>query len=82
VTIPLDRVNPNYRLFDSELGAPGQPELPGLAAAKEPAKPEPAADEAPFQPPPPTIPPVTAPMPNRPKPVLPPIGTRTIAAPR
>ena len=82
VTIPLDRVDPKYRLFDSELGAPGQPELPGLAAGKEPAKAEAPAGEAPVTPPPPTLPPVTAPMPNRPKPVLPPLGTRTIDAPR
>jgi hypothetical protein len=82
VTIPLDRVDPKYRLFDSELGAPGQPELPGLAAAKEPSTPESPAEVVPVTPPPPTLPPVTAPMPNRPKPVLPPIGTRTIVAPR
>ena len=33
VTIPLDRVDPKYRLFDDELGAPTAAELPGLAAA-------------------------------------------------
>lgn len=37
VTIPLDRVDPKHRLFDPELGAPGEPELPGL----EPDAPKP-----------------------------------------
>ena len=40
VTIPLDRVDPKYRLFDSELGAPSEPEI-----AKKPA-----TVEAPSQP--------------------------------
>jgi hypothetical protein len=89
VTIPLDRVDPKYRLFDDELGAPGEPELPGLgvaAAVKEPV----AAAEAPTKrvlatpdfspsPPrkvaePPTIPLAKAPTPtSRPKSALPPL---------
>lgn len=87
VTIPLDRVDPKYRLFDSELGAPGQPELPGLAAAgalKQPATPDYSAAEVPVKPslpplrvtPPPTIPLVAPTPPSRPKPTLPPLGTR------
>lgn len=89
VTIPLDRVDPKHRLFDDELGAPGEPELPGLrvaAAVKEPA----AAAEVPTKrvlatpdfsqsPPrkvaePPTIPLAKAPTPtSRPKSALPPL---------
>lgn len=80
VTIPLDRVDPKYRLFDDERGAPTAPELPGLAtagASKESAKPEPAAADAPIRPPAPPIrtsPPPTIPLPSaasRPKPSLP-----------
>jgi tetratricopeptide (TPR) repeat protein len=80
VTIPLDRVDPKYRLFDDELGAPTEPEPPGLKAAgtcKEAAKPDPAATEPPIRPPAPPIrvsPPPTIPMTSpagRPKPSLP-----------
>ncbi len=86
VTIPLDRVDPKYRLFDSELGAPSEPELPGQAAAeasKKPAKPEAAAEAAvkPSLPPMQVMPLPTGPLvaptpPSRPKPTLPPLGTR------
>jgi len=85
VTIPLDRVDPKHRLFDSELGAPTTPELPGLAAAeakKELAKPDFAAATAPIKPPAPPVtmtPPATVPLapapplPTRPKATLPPL---------
>ncbi len=45
VTIPLDRVDPKYRLFDSELGAPSEPEVPKKSAASAVT-----AVEAPTQP--------------------------------
>lgn len=70
VTIPLDRVDPKYRLFDAELGAPGQPELPGLAPAAE------TTAVSPVVVPPPTIPMAEPSGPPRPKPALPPLGTR------
>lgn len=87
VTIPLDRVDPKYRLFDAELGAPSEPELPGLvvpAAVKELAKPDFSAAGAPVEPPasatkappPPTISVVTPAPPGPPRPALPPLGTR------
>jgi tetratricopeptide (TPR) repeat protein len=83
VTIPLDRVDPKHRLFDSELGAPVTPELPGMSAAmdageKLPSETEAAAVPAPPAkiPPPPTIPLVTPPAPGPPRPALPPLGTR------
>lgn len=50
VTIPLDRVDPKYRLFDSELGAPSEPEAPKKAAASAPKAVESAAVEAPARP--------------------------------
>ena len=64
VTIPLDRVAPKDRLFDSELGAPSEPEPPEKKAAtptKELAKPDfaaagaskPALATPVFSPPPP-----------------------------
>lgn len=84
VTIPLDRVDPKYRLFDGELGAPTEPVLPGLAAAgagKELVKPGFNAAEAAIKPPafskrvspPPTIPLTAPPQTSRPKPSLPPL---------
>lgn len=87
VTIPLDRVDPKYRLFDSELGAPSEPELPGLAATaavKELAKPDFSAAGASVKPPappmrvtpPPTVSGVTPDSPGPPRPALPPLGTR------
>ena len=87
VTIPLDRVDPKHRLFDSELGAPSDQELPGLETAmkrEEPAIPEPVAAAIPMPnlgPPvmaaPPTVPLVAPPAATtRPKLVLPPLGTR------
>lgn len=36
VTIPLDRVDPKYRLFDDELGAPSEPEAPASAKTSAP----------------------------------------------
>jgi tetratricopeptide (TPR) repeat protein len=59
VTIPLDRVDPKYRLFDEELGATTGPEQPELelvepvtaAAKKELAKPNFAAAGTPAKPP-------------------------------
>ena len=80
VTIPLDRVDPKYRLFDSELGAPGEPkpaEQGAAAATKELAKPDFAAAGAPIKPPAPPVrmtpPPTISLTPNRPKPSLPPL---------
>ncbi len=84
VTIPLDRVDPKYRLFDDELGAPGEPEPPVQVAAalrKELAKPDFAAAAAPNKPPAPpvrmaaspTVPLVAPPPPSRSKPSLPPL---------
>ncbi len=80
VTIPLDRVDPKYRLFDPELGAPSEPEPPEQRAAgatKELAKPDFTAAGAPIKPPAPPVrmtPPPTIPLPaNRPKPSLPPL---------
>jgi tetratricopeptide (TPR) repeat protein len=58
VTIPLDRVDPKYRLFDPELGAPSTPELPGLSApppTKELAKPNFAAAGPSIKPPAPPV---------------------------
>ncbi len=49
VTIPLDRVDPKYRLFDSELGAPSEPEAPKKPAANTVKTAQPAV-EAPTQP--------------------------------
>jgi tetratricopeptide (TPR) repeat protein len=43
VTIPLDRVDPKYRRFDPELGAPTGPEAPAKQVPSEETKPEPAA---------------------------------------
>ncbi len=84
VTIPLDRVDPKYRLFDPELGAPSEPESPKkkpAAAVKRDEKPEPAAVDSPIKvvapplrvTPPPTIPLGTATPTSRPKPTLPPL---------
>lgn len=80
VTIPLDRVDPKYRLFDAELGAPSGPELPGLevpVAKKELAKPDFSAAGAAIKPPAPSVrmaPPPTIPLAAaRPKPALPPL---------
>lgn len=87
VTIPMDRVDPKHRLFDDELGAPGEPEAseqatPAAAEAiKELAKPDFAAATASARPPAPPVimgPPATLPMvppapPTRPKPPLPPL---------
>lgn len=84
VTIPLDRVDPKYRLFDAELGAPTEPELPGLEVKRGDAQAEPAATEAAVIIPPPTIPPVLAPAPapTLPKATLPPLGTRKLHVPK
>lgn len=74
VTIPLDRVDPKYRLFDEELGAPTGPDqseldLPEPAAVtptKQLAQPDfSAASSAPIKPPAPPVrmtPPPTVPM--------------------
>ena len=81
VTIPLDRVDPKYRLFDDELGAPtgpGQAKLeladPAPATATKPlAKPNFAAAGSSIKPPTPTVP-MSPPAPTgRPKPALPPL---------
>lgn len=82
VTIPLDRVDPKYRRFDPELGAPGEPEMPEKkAATPEPsaAIPEKTAPEktAPETPPKPSIllpkfpPPTIKPAGNAPEPAKP-----------
>lgn len=71
VTIPLDRVDPKYRLFDSELGAPSEPELPGLEAKIEGRIPVPTVSPVPVSPPRPTLP----------KAPLPPLGTRKLNVP-
>ncbi len=64
VTIPLDRVDPKYRLFDEELGAPTEPELsepaeatrqPSVAPRKELAKPDFSAAGAAIKPPAPPL---------------------------
>ena len=77
VTIPLDRVDPKYRLFDDELGARTAAELPGLAAAavtptRQLAKPDFSAAGSPTRP---LVPPLNIiplpPAPARPKPTLP-----------
>ncbi len=64
VTIPLDRVDPKHRLFDSELGAASGPEPPEQRASEAGEALESAAAEAP------TKPPAAAPAP---KPSLPPL---------
>jgi tetratricopeptide (TPR) repeat protein len=80
VTIPLDRVDPKYRLFDSELGAQSDSDLPGLEPAI--SEPVPAAIPVPSVGPPVMMVPPTVPLAapaaatTRPKLVLPPIGTR------
>lgn len=90
VTIPLDRVDPKYRRFDAELGAPSGPEQPELelrepvtaGPRKELAKPNFAAAGAPIKPPAPPLedePTPTAeldtPVPTgRPRPPLPPLN--------
>lgn len=81
VTIPLDRVDPKYRLFDDELGAPSEPASPmeKATAGNEPAKPQPVIDTPikPAAPPmrfaPPTIPLAAATPTTRPRPTLPPL---------
>jgi hypothetical protein len=84
VTIPMDRVDPKHRLFNEELGAPGTPELPGMAAAvpvKELAKPDFSAATSPVKTvanpvrvtPPPTIPLNAPTLTSRPRPALPPL---------
>ncbi|MES2439151.1 MAG: hypothetical protein V4584_08785 [Verrucomicrobiota bacterium] len=84
VTIPLDRVDPKYRLFDDALGAPTtspEPSQPQLTLAdpapispppkKELARPDFSAAGAPIKPPPaPSLPVAPA---GRPKPPLPPL---------
>lgn len=77
VTIPLDRVDPKYRLFDDELGASDDSKPAGPATPepkKELAKPDFAAGGASIKSPvPPAVVP-SAPTPtNRPKPTLPPL---------
>lgn len=78
VTIPLDRVDPKYRLFDDEMGA-AEPELP--LALDEPAQPAPPpANEtpAPMTPPPPAKAAAPAPLTPPPsRPVPPPSGAAT-----
>jgi tetratricopeptide (TPR) repeat protein len=77
VTIPLDRVDPKYRLFDDQLGAPDQPQSPTQAAglSKELAKPDFNAGGASIKPPsPPAAIPVNPPLPtNGPRATLPPL---------
>lgn len=85
VTIPLDRVDPKYRRFDSELGAPTEPELPGLSTAADAAATN-APVNTPVPPmraiPPPTIA-LVAPTPaSKPKPGLPPLGARKPEPPK
>jgi tetratricopeptide (TPR) repeat protein len=82
VTIPLDRVDPKYRLFDEELGAPSEPELPGIStesnASAMAVPPGPPARSLP----PPTIS-LTPPTPaGRPKPALPPLGAKKPELPK
>ncbi|MEO7100137.1 MAG: hypothetical protein ABI162_12300 [Luteolibacter sp.] len=84
VTIPLDRVDPKYRLFDSELGASTGPEKPAQAPAspsRQLAKPDFSAAGSSHKPPapplnvvpPPSVPVITPPTPTRPRPSLPPL---------
>jgi len=84
VTIPLDRVDPKYRLFDDELGAPDEAKPPaqvGTGLLKELAKPDFAAGGAsikPLAPPVSAAPPLTIPLgtpspTSRPRPPLPPL---------
>jgi tetratricopeptide (TPR) repeat protein len=77
VTIPLDRVDPKYRLFDDELGAPStpgesppQPPEQAAAARTQLAKPDFSAAGASTKPPAPTIP---LPPGGPPRPALPPM---------
>lgn len=82
VTIPLDRVDPKHRLFDSELGAPDVPAKPLPAViVKELAKPDFAASGKSTQPPTSGMAPSAtvplAPPPSVKRPPLPPLGTRT-----
>lgn len=81
VTIPLDRVDPKYRLFDDELGAP-EPELP--LSSDEPAKPAlpaSAATPAPMTPAP-ARPAAAAPMTPPPaRPAVPPPGGAAVPPP-
>jgi tetratricopeptide (TPR) repeat protein len=81
VTIPMDRVDPKYRRFDPELGAPTEPAQKPAASEEPPAKR--ALAKPVFPPasppkvaPPPTIP-LTSPSPTaRPRPPLPPLGPK------
>ncbi len=74
VTIPMDRVDPKYRLFDDELGAPSEPEAPQQT---ESATAETTETPAPTSPPKPTIklpnfpPPTVKPTGNTPEPAKP-----------
>ncbi len=78
VTIPLDRVDPKYRLFDDELGAPGDPETSASPATpalkKELAKPDFMAAGVPVKPPPPPV--IASPTPTVPLSAPPPAATR------
>ncbi len=89
VTIPLDRVDPKYRLFDSELGAPDVPQTPAQAAAVEPLKPQISLPDVALKPASPTggmapaaTGPLTALPPGVRRPALPPLGARTVDAPK
>ncbi|MEO8615899.1 MAG: hypothetical protein ABI600_12220 [Luteolibacter sp.] len=84
VTIPIDRVDPKYRLFDDKQGAPDEPKLPVLVTAtatKQLANPDFTAAGASIKPPAPslgTTPPRTVPLSappsaTRPRPSLPPL---------
>ena len=84
VTIPMDRVDPKYRLFDDEQGASGVPKPPAVAtftATKPLANPNFSAAGASIKPPAPpvgatpprTVPLTAPPSPTRPKPSLPPL---------
>jgi len=84
VTIPLDRVDPKYRRFDDEFGAPSEPEsvkLAAVGATKPLAKPDFTAAGSALKVPvpmvgealPPSLP-LDSPTPTqRPKPSLPPL---------
>lgn len=81
VTIPLDRVDPKYRLFDDELGAP-EPELPlALDEPATPALPAAAAMPAPLTPAP-VKPSTLTPPPSRPVVPPPPGGVAIPPPPR
>lgn len=78
VTIPMDRVDPKHRLFDSELGAPdvAAPAKPAKPAALPPDKPAETAEASP----PPAKP--VKPAASLPAEVSPPAATKPLATPQ